>query len=194
MKLANLVDISLGYPFRGKINESLGSSVLAVQMRDASSKKGVDWSTCKSVVLEGKKGPDWLKPGDILLATRGSSNYAVLIESAPPDGMTAVATPHFYVLRAKQASILPGYLHWWLNQRPSQRHFETQAEGTHTKSIRRAVLEEVPIVVPPLEEQQMLAGLSAAMNQQNSLLNQQLANNKALQTAIAGDLLNKYEY
>lgn len=192
MKLTDLVDISLGHPFRGKVNESPGSPVLAVQMKDASAKSGVDWSKCKPVALEGKKTPDWLKIGDILLATRGSSNYAVLVDSAPPEGLSAVATPHFYVLRAKQASILPAYLHWWLNQRPCQRHFEVHAEGTHTKSIRRAVLEQVPLVVPSLKEQQVVTQLSASINRQNTLLKKQLANNLALQTVIAGDLLTKH--
>ena len=192
MNIVNLVDISLGHPFRGKVTESPGSPVLAVQMKDVSPEYGVEWSKCKHVALEGKKPPDWLQAGDILLATRGSSNYAVLVDSAPPEGLSAVATPHFYVLRAKQASILPAYLHWWLNQRPCQRHFEAHAEGTHTKSIRRAVLEEVPLVVPSVREQQTVAEFSASINRQNSLLKQQLANNLALQTAIAGDLLTKH--
>lgn len=192
MLLKEWVDIRLGYPFRGKIRESAGATQLAVQMKDTSAEQGISWASCTPVALEGKKAPGWLQLGDILLATRGASNYAALIESLPSDGLAAVATPHFYVLRPKQNSLMSAYLHWWLNQQPCQRHFSKQAEGTFTKSIRRAVLEAAPIVVPPMKEQQAVVKLSRALQQQNGLLNQQLNNNIALQTAVASDLLRKY--
>lgn len=45
---------------------------------------------------------------------------------------------------------------WLLNQAPAQRYFEQNAEGTLTKSICRSVLEDAPVVVPPLLKQRAI--------------------------------------
>ena len=51
------------------------------------------------------------------------------------------------------AQLLPEYLAWWLNQEPSQRYFEQNAEGSQVKSIRRSVLAETPLALPALRQQ-----------------------------------------
>lgn len=193
MKLKDVAEVRLGYPFRGAVTEAANASVLAVQMKNASADSGVDWRSCIPVSLEGKKKPDWLEVGDILLATRGSSNYAVLVNVLPSAGLAAVATPQFYVLRVKQGTLQPEYLHWWLNQAPCRRYFERNAEGSFTKSLRRAVLEDAPIVIPSEQEQQTVIKLTAVLKAQNNALNEQLNNNQVMQKAIANDLTKKYQ-
>ena len=129
MKLDQITKISAGYPFRGKIPEVPGSPVVAIQMRDVSLTEGVCWSGCLPTALTGKREPNYLAPGDILVAARGSHNYAVQIDQTLRDsGKQAVAAPHFFVVRLTDESVLPEFLVWLLNQAPAQRHFEQNAE------------------------------------------------------------------
>ncbi len=154
MILKEVVTISAGYPFRGKIPEKRGG-VRAVQMRDVSTKEGIMWPQCIETELTGKKEPDWLSFGDILFAARGSNNYAAVVDSHALS-LKAVAAPQFFVIRSLCDDLLPEYLAWLLNQEPCQRHFQREAEGSVTKSIRRSVLEATPIALPSLERQRTL--------------------------------------
>lgn len=191
VKLKQIATINAGYPFRGKIPEDAGSQVVAVQMKDVSPSEGIRWSECIKTVLTGKREPDYLTPGDILVAARGSHNYAVLVDDTLfATGSQAVAAPHFFVVSLKRKDVLPEFLVWLLNQALCQRYFEQNAEGTLTKSIRRSVLEDTPVVVPPLAKQQAIVGLANTLRQERRIAEQLLRNGERLMNAIAGSLLN----
>lgn len=189
MKLEQIATINAGYPFRGKIPESKGSGVLAVQMRDVSLTDGIRWSSCFETQLTGKRDPGYLNTGDILIAARGSNNYAVAVDAAlAPTGKQAVAAPHFFVLRLKGNTVLPEYLAWLLNQAPAQRYFEQNAEGTLTKSIRSSVLKETLIAVPPLSKQKTIIAMADALAAEHRLMQQLISNGERMMGAIAKDL------
>lgn len=193
MKLKQIATINAGYPFRGKVPEVLGSAVVAVQMKDVSLTEGISWSDCKEVELEGKRGPDYLTAGDILVAARGSHNYAVTVDqSLASTGKQAVAAPHFYVIKLKKAKILPEYVAWLLNQPPAQRYLEQHAEGTMTKSIRRSVLGDTPVIVPSLEKQRTIVSMASAVKEQQRLVKRLINNSERTMTAIASDLYQTY--
>lgn len=190
MRLKQIATVSAGYPFREKITEKAASEVIAIQMKDVSPLDGVDWPGCVSTKLTGKRMPDWLKQGDILIVARGSHNYAVLIEDDLANlGIRAVAAPYFYVIKTGEAKILPAYLAWFLNQAPCQRYFEQNAEGTLTKSIRRNVLENAPIALPALAKQQAVIQLAALLKREKLIAEQMLRNGEQLSANIANDLL-----
>ncbi|MCO6427668.1 restriction endonuclease subunit S [Nitrosomonas communis] len=190
MKLKQIATINAGYPFRGRIPEVTGSDIVAVQMKDVSPQQGIRWANCLTTRLTGKRAPGWLQPGDILVAARGSHNYAVLVdESLFQTSMQAVAAPHFFVVSIKRKAVLPPYLAWFLNQSPCQRYFEQNAEGTFTKSIRRSVLEDAPIAVPPLTKQQAIINLAYAIRQERQIMAQLLRNHEHLLDTIASGLL-----
>ncbi|WP_368449467.1 restriction endonuclease subunit S [Cobetia amphilecti] len=186
MQLGDLASIQAGYPFRGKIADVPEGEALVVQMRDIAD-DGIDWASCTRTALTGKRAPNWLKPGDLLVAARGSHYYAIEVDSQAEEH--CVAAPHFYVVKAQLERILPRYLCWLINQRPCQRFLEQNAEGSLTKSIRRRVLESLPITVPPLKRQHQWVGLIDTLSQERRLLHEQLAANSALQSALAADLL-----
>lgn len=189
-KLGELARISAGYPFRGAIQETLGSSVVAVQMKDTNPLHGIAWASCTPTELPGKRDSDGLLPGDILLAARGNHHYAVLVDNyALQMGMMAVAAPHFFVVRTRQQSLDPAYLAWFLNQQPCQRYLSQNSEGTLTKSIRRSEVEQAPIALPPLDKQHAIVGLAEQLRQERLLLSQQIRNGEQLMQAIACDLL-----
>lgn len=163
---------------------------MVVQMKDISSEYGVDWSACVRSEATSKKAPDCLKTGDILVAARGNSNYAALVDTRDAS-LPAVAAPHFYVVRLQSNALTPDFLAWQLNQAPCQRYFELHAEGTLTKSIRRQVLEETPIGLPSLAKQQAIMGIARTLREEHRLMQQLINNGEQLMNCIARDL---YDY
>lgn len=190
LHLYQIATISAGYPFRGKIPEYPEGNLAVVQMKDTSSEFGVDWMSCVRSEATGKKAPDWLQTGDILVAARGNQNYAVLVDTrhAP---LPAVAAPHFYVVRPQSDALIPEFLAWQLNQQPCQRYFELHAEGTLTKSIRRQVLEEALIGLPSLAEQQTILAMARTLQEERQLMQLLQHNGEQMMHAIATRLLEQ---
>lgn len=196
MRLKNIAHIGAGHPFRGKIPEVTGSSVIAVQMKDVELPDVINWSSCTTTELNSKRNPEFLACGDILVAARGNRNYAVLIDKTlASSGRVAVAAPHFFIVRLKVErlegeDILPEFIVWLLNQPPTQRYFEKNSEGTLTKSIRRSVLEEVPVMIPHLKKQRSIVSLAGVFRQEQRLIEQLTINNERIMNAIADELYN----
>jgi restriction endonuclease S subunit len=186
LKLSKLATIAAGHPFRGRIPEKSGSGILAIQMKDVSVEEGIFWPSVIETELTGKKQPDWLRRGDILFAARGLHNYAVLMDEDKPH---VVASPHFYILRVKDAALLPEFLAWQLNQKPLQKYFERSAEGTLTKSVRRLVLADAPMTVPPLERQQQILCLHETIMHEKALYSELIRNGERVMNSIASQLV-----
>ena len=186
--LHQICRIASGYPFRGRIEESSDSNVKVVQMKDVSLDNPINWSECLTVELNGRRAPDYLRSGDILFVARGNRNYAVQIDEIP-DGIQAVASPHFFVIGVQDTSLTPDFLTWFLNQTPCQNYFEQNAEGTMAKSIRRSVLEQTPIAIPSLQKQAAIVKLHKSHIQHNYVIQQLLANSNQMMSAIATDLM-----
>jgi hypothetical protein len=189
--LRDISTIVAGHPFRGKIPHVPCSGIAVVQMKDVSPRDGVNWQGCIETELQGRGNGTWLESGDILVAARGSSNYAILIDLPPNTALQALAAPHFYLVRCKRKQVVPEFLVWLLNQRPCQRYFEQNAEGTLTKSIRRTVLEETHIALPSLARQATIVGLANTLKREEQALEKLIRNNEKLLSAVADDLLKQ---
>jgi hypothetical protein len=185
-QLDELADIRLGYPFRGGIPEVPDGAVRVVQTRDVSRdglKAQDQWLITQ---LEGRKQPDWLLDQDVLFAARGTNTYAAVVTTPPPQ---TVCSPHLYVIRIRSPRrILPAFLAWQLNQPPAQRYLRQSAEGSHQLSIRRAVLSEIPIRIPTLEQQRTIIRLErAALAERDAL--QALIKNRETELAMLAERL-----
>lgn len=190
--IKDIAFIEPGYPFRGKIPEISGSRLTAVQMRDIKNQTDINWNDCIQTELTGKRLPTYLEVNDILFAARGSNNYAVLVDKTlKQKNIVAIAAPHFFVLTVKKETVLPEYLVWFLNQRPSQRYFEQNSEGSLTKSIRKTVLEKAPIAIPSLSEQKLIVELANVVKEERLSAEALIQNGQHLMNAIAKDLLVK---
>jgi hypothetical protein len=192
MLLKDIVSAKAGYPFRGAITALPNAAVRVVQMKDTFVDQAIEWSACITTELPSQRSADFLLENDILFTARGTKNYAVLVDAAVAH-YQAVAAPHFYVLRLTTPRVLPAFLAWWLNQYPSQQYFQREAEGSVTKSIRRSVLENVPITMPSLSKQHAIIGLANTLKQERQLSEQLLRNGERLMNTIANDLFNDKE-
>lgn len=184
--LRSLTLISAGHPIRGSVDGLPEGDIAVVQMRDILDAHSINWNTATKVELPTKREPDWLQDGDILLSTRGASHYATLVSSPPAK---TVAAPSLFVLRAKcNASVLPGFLSWFLNQPPAQLYFQRAATGSYILNLRRSAVEEMPVMLPSIERQQLISDLFQMAAEEKKVLEQLIENRQRQLEAIASDL------
>lgn len=193
--IKQLAKIRPGYPFRGRIPETPAGDALVVQMKNVSQQFEIEWDTCIQTQAAGRQPPEWLslRPGDTLLAARaarGGRNYAALVDQRVNEQkLPALAAPYFFVLTPTHTGLLPEYLAWFLNQAPIQRHFDQIAEGSITRNLRKRVLEETPVALPPLDRQKTIVGLAETIKQEQCIVEKFIRNGEAMMTAIATELL-----
>jgi hypothetical protein len=170
VKLKEISEISSGYMSRGKIEACSDGEHLLLQARD------VDGSSlaCKADTLMPFKpnlsGKDsFLKQGDLLFMARGRHNFTVLLEDIPDSTLAAAC---FFIIKSEKNVVLPEYLWWYLNQAPVKQYLKRNSgKGVHMPVVRRAVLENMDIPLPPLAKQEIIAKLAALQSHEQELIN-----------------------
>lgn len=94
-----------------------------------------------------------LKQGDVIFAAKGSKNFAARFDL---EDIPAVASTSFFVIKIFEKNILPEYLTWYLNHQTTMKYLKSFARGTSIASISKDVLNELEIIVPSLEKQQLI--------------------------------------
>lgn len=186
LTIAEVVALQAGYPFRGAIEEAPDGDVLAVQMKDVDPESGVSWGGAIRTTLGGRKQPDWLSAGDLLFVAKGARFYAVCIDEPPT---LAVCAPAFFHLRVNTpATVDPAFLAWQINQPPFQRLLQQAAEGSGQLSIRRPVLEALPLHIPAMSQQRAIATLASLARRERQALAQLIRNRERQLNALAEGL------
>ncbi len=187
MKLTDIADIRAGYPFRGRIVNTPGADVHVVRMKNVEPDHGVDWSDLARTKLLGRRKPDFLEAGQILFLARGNHNFANCLDVVP---VRSVCTPHFFLLDVlNDAETAPEFLAWQINQSPAQAYFRKSAEGSNSLSIRRGILEALPIVVPDMETQNKIVALNRTFLKEMSVMRRLMVNRRKMMDAIAREIL-----
>jgi restriction endonuclease S subunit len=185
VRLIDIADIRLGHPFRGTVKPCDKGDVNVVQVRDTEPTGEINQTTLIQTQLSTKKQPDWLQNGDVLFVTKGAKHYSALVQHVLE---RTVCSPHFFMVRVKpefKGVVLSDFLCWQLNQQPAQRYFKASAEGSMYLSIRRQVLENVPIRVLTLEKQKQLAAMHRCGVKEQKLLHKLIENRQQQLKAIA---------
>lgn len=105
--------------------------------------------------------------GDIIFRSRGQTNTAAMLNQEAKD--TIVAAPLFCV-RPNTKKVLPAFLLWWINQPISQNYFRSRAEGTMVNMLSKQDLEDLEIILPPLEQQSKIAEFFSLSTKEQLLL------------------------
>ena len=185
LRLCDIAGIRLGHPFRGTVKQYDKGDVHVVQVRDTEPTGEINQATLVQTELSTKKQPDWLQNGDVLFVAKGAKHYSALVQQVLEH---TVCSPHFFVVRIKaefKDMILPDFLCWQLNQQPAQRYFKATAEGSMYLSIRRQVLENVPIKVLTLEKQKQLTAMHRCGVKEQEVLQKLIENRQQQLEAIA---------
>jgi len=189
-RLGDIADIRSGHPFRGSIEPDVNGDVHVVQVRNTKATGEIIQDEVITTTLISKKQPDWLKTGDILFVAKGAKHYSALVEDLPKQ---TVCSPHFFLVRIKPAFkelVTPEFICWQLNQLPAQRYFQTTAEGSLYLSVRRQILEYVPITMLPIEKQKKLTAMHRCAVKEQKVLQQLIENRQQQLEAIAISELN----
>ncbi len=186
--LKDLVTISAGYPFRGRIIEDLSSNIKVVQLKDVDIHQGINWDSCTASALTGKKAPNFLQMGDILYSTRGG-HHAYYIDKGVMQG-EFIASPHFFIIRSDSKELLLEFLTLVLNDCKSQRYVEKHAVGTLTKTLSKQSLLAMPITLPSIKIQQKLVDMACTMQKQRQLLENLIDNNAKLMSGMLSKTSN----
>ena len=189
-RLSDIADIRSGHPFRGSIEPDINGDVHVVQVRNTKATGEIVQDEVITTTLTSKKQPDWLKTGDILFVAKGAKHYSALVEDLPKQ---TVCSPHFFLVRIKPAFkelVTPEFICWQLNQLPAQRYFQTTAEGSLYLSVRRKILEYVPITMLPIEKQRQLTAMHRCAVKERKVLRQLIDNRQKQLEAIAISELN----
>lgn len=179
--------MSAGYPFRGKIDDLSGGDVAVIQLRNVDPEDGIDWTSASKVELPRQSAKALLKPGDIILSTRGGRNIAYHISECPG---RAVCSPHFFIIRLKSKAVLPRFLAWQINQKPAQDYFAANATGSYILNLKRDVVENLLVKIPPIRDQQRVVEMEAGAKAERAILTQLIENRKIETAAIAKELLS----
>ncbi|RZB35525.1 MAG: hypothetical protein SRB2_03055 [Desulfobacteraceae bacterium Eth-SRB2] len=182
MQLKKIANIQSGYISRGKIEPRENGTHFLLQARDVDAER----LTYKADNLV-RFGPDlsrkdWvLKTDDVLFMTRGVRNYSILIKEIP-DRVLAAAC--FFIVRVSSDLLLPYYLCWYLNQAQVKYYLSRHSgRGVHMPVVKRLVLENLNIPIPPIEVQVKIAELDVLLRNEMELLDKLAEKRKKLITA-----------
>ena len=84
---------------------------------------------------------------------------------------------------------MPEFLAWQLNHVDAQRYFAMCSQGSAAPSITKSQLGNLPIVVPPIEQQALMVKLADAATREQQLLNQLIENRQRMIDAAGHQLL-----
>lgn len=188
VSLFKIANIRAGHPFRSKLIQHEGAGTRVIQMKDVNLWDGINWNSVVESPPFAKGAPDWVQEEDILFISRGLSINAIHVENMPYKQV--LAAPHFYLITADKNKIEPSFLAWQINQKPCQDYLRKNSEGSTTKSIRRSLVDNMPIVIPPHKEQLQIVELYNCIRKERRLALQLIKNGERLMTGLAVNTLN----
>jgi restriction endonuclease S subunit len=129
------------------------------------------------LMAEGIAEKHLLRAGDVLFSAKGTKNFAAVYENRNP---AAVASTSFFVMRLINHNILPEFLAWFLNHPQTQSLLKGQARGTSIPSITKSALEDLELVIPPVEKQILIVRLSQLILHETELRERVITQRKQL--------------
>lgn len=191
MKLKEISDIHSGYITRKKIEVASDGSHYLLQAKNVDGHH-LTYETGEMIRFHPSLSRNDLplEKGDLLFMARGAHNFTIQLGDLPEPALAAAC---FFIVRVSSPDIQPGYLCWYLNQPPVEHYLLAHSgRSVHMPVVRRAVLEDIPIPMPPVERQAKIADLNALMLREKELLQQLSIKRKELITAACLQTVNNH--
>lgn len=153
--LETISSIQVGYSFRSSINK-VESGLLVLQLKDVADTGEVVIDGVSRVEDCGFKDTHYIVPGDVVFRSRGQLFKAAVVPST--DEQVVFAAP-LMRLRVDSTVINPMYLAWYINQPKAQQFFNGNAAGSALQMISKTILAAMPIELPEVAEQKIIADL-----------------------------------
>jgi len=175
--LGDISEIQVGYQSREGIRAHSDGSHLLLQARDFNNLHQVDWSNLTRFTPIGSTTKSEIQPGDVLFLAKGQDNFACPVNCVTNH---VLAANSFYILRPDQATVLPGYLAWWLNQAPAQEYIQLNRSGSSLPFLSVSALSRLEVPIPHIEMQRKIGELELLRKKEADLFNLYLTKKSAL--------------
>ena len=188
--LDKIADIKSGFTFRTSIEDQVEGDIRILQIKDMRAHTLIQSDILKlpKTVWEGRGDPPILQRGDVLLTARGENTRAAWLDCDEP----VIASSQLFIIRPKQAEILPAYLCWFLNNAEAPRkYFEANSTGSSMSALNKATVSSWPIHVVPLALQQQILAIQDVADQEINVLDQLKKNRQQMLKALFKTLLEK---
>ena len=126
----------------------------------------IDWTTVKTIMAtQGEIDQYRLMPGDVLMTEGGDPDKlgrGAIIYEPPKD---CIHQNHIFRVRLNQNVLIPTFMAQYLQQQKAKRYFLGCAkQTTGIASINMKQLSALPVLVPPMKEQQGYAAFAAQVD------------------------------
>ncbi|MCX5679711.1 MAG: restriction endonuclease subunit S [Candidatus Omnitrophica bacterium] len=153
-KISHFAEIKSGYLFKEGIQSDKEGNVSVIQLKDVNDRGVINLHELQRISSDKISSESFLAVGDVLLKAKTNHPVSALVNEQLP---STIATAHYFIISVKKTDVLPGYLAWYLNQRPAQTYFDKNAGGTRIQVINKQLLGELEVVVPDLKTQEKIA-------------------------------------
>lgn len=182
-KITEIADVQLGYQFRKKIESVDDGTHRVIQIRDFDEHRILHKEGLSRVKIDKPAEQHLINKGNVLFLSRGHRNWAVSIIDNCED---TIAVSHFFVLKIRNASVIPEYIAWYINQAPAQEYLHKIARrGTHIPIIPLSAFKELTVDLPDKETQNKIVELSNLMEKEKKLCNELQGKRSQLVNAIS---------
>lgn len=175
--LRDIAEVRMGYSFRSRLEVDAEGDVAVIQMKDINDSNLLHLKGVAHIQMPDLKDRHLVQQGDLLFRSRGGSNSASLVAASL--GRAVLAAP-MLLIRPQTESVDPAYLQWFINQPDTQNTLAMQAAGTAVKMISKAALEQLPIAIPPLQDQRRIVEISRLAAREAELMQALMRRRKTL--------------
>jgi Restriction endonuclease S subunits len=179
--LVDIAEVRMGYSFRSRLETDAGGDVAVIQMKDIDDANLLHPEGLARVQMPDLKDRHLVQEGDLLFRSRGVTNSAALVGGGL--GRAVLAAP-MLLIRPKTEVVEPAYLQWFINHPATQAVLAGQAAGTAVKMIGKRVLDDLQVVLPPLEKQRLIVEVARLASREVALLEELRRRRKALLEGI----------
>jgi restriction endonuclease S subunit len=169
VKLDEIADVTTGYIKRENNKPAEPINIPIIQLRDLSVNGMINYSEVKVEEINKSDRYPQLNAGDVIFAAKGSRRGAAAIDR---DIAGLTASNHYLLIKIRDEfknKLLPGYLAFYLRQKPAMDYFEQCSAGSYIPFISAAALKELEIELPPVEKQKNLAELGELIGREEDL-------------------------
>jgi hypothetical protein len=165
MKLGEIADVRMGYPFRSRLEHDPEGDVMVIQMKDIDDTNLLRAESAVRVALPEGKGHHLIHEGDLVFRSRGRSNSVALVATNLGDAVLAAP-----MLLIRPRTVLPTYLHWFINFPATQAALAAMAEGTSVRMISKDAIKDLDVPLPSLLRQRRIVEIASLAQREQALM------------------------
>ena len=153
--ISDIAQLQSGILFKEGIKSSSEGNIRIIQLKNVDARGNLDTSDLQQsdlAIWEAKL----VRQGDVIFKAKTNHPVAAVIKE---ELKSTIVTAHYFILRIKDSSVLPGYIAWYLNQKPAQMYFDKHAGGTRIQVVNMQTLGNLSIAIPSLEVQKKIVNL-----------------------------------